>query len=96
MLYVQGCHKHATKDGYTRAVGWSCKCTGLALLHVAAKLLLVLLNSAGLAAARRERWGRHSIWTSFTRLGLHHGQDTPGTKLGIAETAPNLNGRWNR
>eukprot|EP00983_Pelagomonas_calceolata_P055981 1144396-Pelagomonas_calceolata.AAC.1 len=45
---------HATKDGYTRAVGWSCKCTGLALLHITAKLLLVLLNGAGLAAARRE------------------------------------------
>eukprot|EP00983_Pelagomonas_calceolata_P099124 1158424-Pelagomonas_calceolata.AAC.5 len=46
-------NNHATKDGYTRAVGLSCECTGLALLHVAAKLLLVLLNSAGLAAARR-------------------------------------------
>eukprot|EP00983_Pelagomonas_calceolata_P032077 1007063-Pelagomonas_calceolata.AAC.1 len=47
-------NNHATKDGYTRAIGWSWECTGLALLHVAAKLLLVLLNSAGLAAARRE------------------------------------------
>eukprot|EP00983_Pelagomonas_calceolata_P037293 1136274-Pelagomonas_calceolata.AAC.2 len=33
-------YNHATKDGYIRAVGWSCKCTGLALLHIAAKLLL--------------------------------------------------------
>eukprot|EP00983_Pelagomonas_calceolata_P106489 1159235-Pelagomonas_calceolata.AAC.25 len=47
-------NNHATKDGYTRAIGWSCECTGLAIFHVAAKLLLVLLNSAGLAAARRE------------------------------------------
>eukprot|EP00983_Pelagomonas_calceolata_P001883 62643-Pelagomonas_calceolata.AAC.1 len=41
----EGCQEgvatnHATKDGYTRAVGWSCECTGLHLLHVAAKLLL--------------------------------------------------------
>eukprot|EP00983_Pelagomonas_calceolata_P004141 134501-Pelagomonas_calceolata.AAC.2 len=49
---------HATKDGYTRAVGWSCKCTDLALLHVAAELLLVLLNGADLAAARREYLGQ--------------------------------------
>eukprot|EP00983_Pelagomonas_calceolata_P061030 1146636-Pelagomonas_calceolata.AAC.1 len=42
---------HATKDGYTRAVGWSCECTDLALLHVAELLLFLLLNSAGLATA---------------------------------------------
>eukprot|EP00967_Tisochrysis_lutea_P116855 scaffold188518_cov18-Tisochrysis_lutea.AAC.2 len=30
---------HATKDGFARAVGWSCKCANFAL-HVAAKLLL--------------------------------------------------------
>eukprot|EP00983_Pelagomonas_calceolata_P027474 862622-Pelagomonas_calceolata.AAC.1 len=47
-------NNHATKDGYTGAVGWSCDCTGLALLVIAAQLLLVLLDSAGLAAARRE------------------------------------------
>eukprot|EP00983_Pelagomonas_calceolata_P088308 1157178-Pelagomonas_calceolata.AAC.4 len=40
-------------------------------------------------------WGRHSVWTSFTRLGLHQRQGTPGTRPGITETAPNLNGRWN-
>eukprot|EP00983_Pelagomonas_calceolata_P030367 952993-Pelagomonas_calceolata.AAC.1 len=45
---------HATKDRFTRAVGWSCDCTNIALLHVAAKLLLVLLNGAGLDAAHRE------------------------------------------
>eukprot|EP00983_Pelagomonas_calceolata_P086176 1156712-Pelagomonas_calceolata.AAC.3 len=51
-------NNHATKDGCTRAVGWSCECTGLALLHIAAKLLLGLLNSAGLATARRECLGQ--------------------------------------
>eukprot|EP00983_Pelagomonas_calceolata_P117729 1160441-Pelagomonas_calceolata.AAC.2 len=57
---------HATKDGCTGAVGWSCECTGLALLHctglallhVAAKLLLISLNGAGLAAACRECLGQ--------------------------------------
>eukprot|EP00983_Pelagomonas_calceolata_P011420 368057-Pelagomonas_calceolata.AAC.1 len=37
-------------------------------------------------------WGRHSVWTSFTRFGLHQRQNTPGTRPGITETAPNLNG----
>eukprot|EP00983_Pelagomonas_calceolata_P078812 1154388-Pelagomonas_calceolata.AAC.1 len=41
-------------------------------------------------------WGRHSIRTSFTRLALHQGKGTPGTRPGITETAPELNGRWNR
>eukprot|EP00983_Pelagomonas_calceolata_P043457 1138909-Pelagomonas_calceolata.AAC.1 len=49
---------HATKDGCTRAAGWSCECTDFALLHVAAELLLVLLNRAGLAAALRECLGQ--------------------------------------
>eukprot|EP00983_Pelagomonas_calceolata_P076779 1153562-Pelagomonas_calceolata.AAC.1 len=39
-------------------------------------------------------WGRHSVWTSFTRL--HQRRGTPGTRPGIKETAPDLNGRWNR
>eukprot|EP00983_Pelagomonas_calceolata_P084796 1156432-Pelagomonas_calceolata.AAC.7 len=74
---------HATKDGYTQAVGWSCECTDLALLHVAAKLLLVLLNSAGLAAARRECLGQtqgldqlHQVRvTSETRHPWHKARD---------------------
>eukprot|EP00983_Pelagomonas_calceolata_P104210 1158999-Pelagomonas_calceolata.AAC.2 len=41
-------------------------------------------------------WGRQSVWTSFTRLGLHQRQGTPSTRPGITKTAPNLNGRWNR
>eukprot|EP00983_Pelagomonas_calceolata_P066677 1149155-Pelagomonas_calceolata.AAC.1 len=41
-------------------------------------------------------WGRHRVRTSFTRIALHQGQGAPGTRPGIAETAPNLNGRWNR
>eukprot|EP00983_Pelagomonas_calceolata_P040249 1137522-Pelagomonas_calceolata.AAC.3 len=74
---------HATKDGYTRAVGWSCECTGLALLHVAAKLLLVLLNRAGLAAACRECLGqtqrldqlRQVSVTSETKHPWHKARD---------------------
>eukprot|EP00983_Pelagomonas_calceolata_P116822 1160354-Pelagomonas_calceolata.AAC.4 len=38
--------------------------------------------------------GAVSVWTSFTRFGLHQRQGTPGTRPGITETAPNLNGRW--
>eukprot|EP00983_Pelagomonas_calceolata_P027524 864531-Pelagomonas_calceolata.AAC.2 len=34
------------------------ECTGFALLQITAKLLLVLLNSAGLVAARRECLGQ--------------------------------------
>eukprot|EP00983_Pelagomonas_calceolata_P116786 1160349-Pelagomonas_calceolata.AAC.11 len=74
---------HATKDRYTRAVGWSCECADLALLHVAAKLLLVLLDGAGLAAARRECLGQtqrpdqlHQIRaTSGTRHPWHKARD---------------------
>eukprot|EP00983_Pelagomonas_calceolata_P075171 1152876-Pelagomonas_calceolata.AAC.5 len=77
-------NSHATKDGYTRAVGWSCECTDLALLHVAAKLLLVLLlNGAGLAAASRECLGQtqrpdqlHQVRvTSGTRHPWHKARD---------------------
>eukprot|EP00983_Pelagomonas_calceolata_P000862 31317-Pelagomonas_calceolata.AAC.1 len=49
---------HARKDGYTQTVGWSCECTDLAFIYVAAKLLLVLLDGAGLAAACRECLGQ--------------------------------------
>eukprot|EP00983_Pelagomonas_calceolata_P121420 1160800-Pelagomonas_calceolata.AAC.5 len=33
------------------------------------------------------------LYITFT---LHQGQGTPGTRPGITEIAPNLNGRWNR
>ena len=52
------------------------------------------LQSAGLAAAHREFLGQtQQVWTSFTRLALHQGQGTPGTRPGITETEPNLNGK---
>eukprot|EP00983_Pelagomonas_calceolata_P001824 61320-Pelagomonas_calceolata.AAC.1 len=84
-------NNHATKDGYTRAAGWVCECTDLALLHFAAKLLLVYLVLAWLQHAENV-WGRHSVRTSFTRSGLHQRQGTSGTRPGITETVPNLNG----
>eukprot|EP00983_Pelagomonas_calceolata_P046332 1140110-Pelagomonas_calceolata.AAC.3 len=71
------------RTGTLEADGMRCKCTKLALLHVAAKLLLVLLNSAGLAAARRECLGQtqrldqlHQVRvTSWTRHPWHKARD---------------------
>eukprot|EP00983_Pelagomonas_calceolata_P042918 1138708-Pelagomonas_calceolata.AAC.2 len=34
----------------------------------------------------------HRARTSYTSLALYQGQGTPGTRPGITETAPNLNG----
>eukprot|EP00983_Pelagomonas_calceolata_P074801 1152702-Pelagomonas_calceolata.AAC.2 len=74
---------------------------GCSVITVTAHLLFLKQNAggSGLAAAHRECLGQtqrpdqlHQVWvTSGTSL-----EGTPGTRPGMTETAPNLNGRWNR
>eukprot|EP00983_Pelagomonas_calceolata_P079146 1154558-Pelagomonas_calceolata.AAC.2 len=69
----------------------------LALLRVAAKLLLVLLNGAGLATARRECLGQTQCPDQLHQVRVTSGTRHPWhPRPGITETAQKLNGKWNR
>eukprot|EP00983_Pelagomonas_calceolata_P069243 1150296-Pelagomonas_calceolata.AAC.2 len=60
----------------------------MALLTYSSKGLVSLLTS-GLVMLRHR-------YCTFTVFGAGDtGQGTPGTRPGITETAPKLNGRWN-
>eukprot|EP00983_Pelagomonas_calceolata_P123143 1160976-Pelagomonas_calceolata.AAC.6 len=71
------------RTGSLKLLAGGCECTDFTLLHVAAKLLLVLLNGAGLAAAHRECLGQtqgpdqlhQASFTSGTRHPWHKARD---------------------
>eukprot|EP00983_Pelagomonas_calceolata_P077546 1153913-Pelagomonas_calceolata.AAC.1 len=59
-----------------------CECTNFALLHVAAKLLLVLLNGAGLAAACRKCLGQTQRPDQLHQVSVTSGTRHPWHKAG--------------